>query len=271
MNVANRLDFCRFMAEKEKLEQMIETTTALDEYRSALVNHPLYQKINSINAIQRFMEAHVFAVWDFMSLLKRLQRELTCTTIPWVPIGNPVTRRLINEIVFGEESDVDQNGNPTSHFELYVQAMEAIGADTTAIQTFIQQLDQGESWEKAIVDSGASQAAIQFVHHTMDCVENAAVHVVAGVFTFGREDLIPDMFISIVRELSEKGHAGANTLVYYLERHIEIDGDEHGPMALQMIDELCQGDPSKKEEAIQAAQQALQSRIALWNAIANEI
>ena len=116
---------------------MIETTTHLDEYRSVLVNHPLYNKIDSIDAIQRFMETHVFAVWDFMSLLKRLQLELTCASIPWVPVGNPITRRLINEIVFGEESDVDQNGQAVSHFELYLRAMEDIGANTSAITTFI--------------------------------------------------------------------------------------------------------------------------------------
>ena len=250
---------------------MIETTTHLDEYRSVLVNHPLYNKIDSIDAIQRFMETHVFAVWDFMSLLKRLQLELTCASIPWVPIGNPVTRRLINEIVFGEESDVDQNGQAVSHFELYLRAMENIGADTRAITTFIKQLKQGESWENAIVNSGASQAAVQFVRNTMDCVENAPIHVVAGVFTYGREDLIPDMFISIVRELSEKGKSGAQTLVYYLERHIEIDGDEHGPMALQMIEELCEGDSTKKQESIHAAKQALVSRIELWDAIADTL
>lgn len=250
---------------------MIETTSQLDEYRSALINHPLYNAMNSIDAIQRFMETHVFAVWDFMSLLKRLQLDLTCASIPWTPVGNPVTRRLINEIVFGEESDVDQNGNATSHFELYIKAMEDIGADTSAIKSFIQQLEQGETWEKAIVNSGASQAAKQFVQQTMDCVENDPIHVVAGVFTYGREDLIPDMFISIVRELSEKGHSGANTLVYYLERHIEIDGDEHGPMALQMIDELCEGDPMKEEEANLGAKRALKSRIELWDAIANQI
>ena len=250
---------------------MIETTTHLDEYRSVLVNHPLYNKIDSIDAIQRFMETHVFAVWDFMSLLKRLQLELTCATIPWVPVGNPITRRLINEIVFGEESDVDQNGQAVSHFELYLRAMEDIGADTRAITSFIKQLKQGESWKNAIVNSGASQAAVQFVRNTMDCVENAPIHVVAGVFTYGREDLIPDMFISIVRELSEKGHSGAQTLVYYLERHIEIDGDEHGPMALQMIEELCEGDSTKKQESIHAAKQALESRIELWNAITDTL
>ena len=250
---------------------MIETTTHLDEYRSVLVNHSLYNKINSIEAIQQFMETHVFAVWDFMSLLKRLQIELTCASIPWVPVGNPITRRLINEIVFGEESDVDQNGQAVSHFELYLRAMEDIGANTSAITTFIDQLEQGEKWENALVNSGASQAAVKFVRNTLDCVENAPIHVVAGVFTYGREDLIPDMFISIVRELSEKGHSGAQTLVYYLERHIEIDGDEHGPMALQMIEELCQGDPTKKQESIHAAKQALESRIELWDAIAETI
>lgn len=250
---------------------MIETTTPLDEYRSLLINHPLYNKIDSIDAIQRFMETHVFAVWDFMSLLKRLQLELTCASIPWIPVGNPITRRLINEIVFGEESDVDQNGNAVSHFELYLQAMKDIGANTSPITSFINKLEQGEKWENALVNSGASQAAVQFVRNTMDCVENAPVHVVAGVFTYGREDLIPDMFISIVRELSEKGHSGAQTLVYYLERHIEIDGDEHGPMALQMIEELCQGDAEKKHESIHAAKQALQSRIELWNAINDQL
>ena len=250
---------------------MIETTTHLDEYRSVLVNHPLYNKIDSIDAIRLFMETHVFAVWDFMSLLKRLQLELTCASIPWIPVGNPITRRLINEIVFGEESDVDQNGQAVSHFELYIRAMKDVGADTSAITYFIKQIKQGKSWENALLNSGASQAAIQFVRNTMACVEHAPIHVVAGVFTYGREDLIPDMFISIVRELSEKGHSGAQTLVYYLERHIEIDGDEHGPMAIRMIEELCEGDPTKKQESVHAAKQALENRIELWDAIADTL
>ena len=250
---------------------MIETTTHLDEYRSVLVNHPLYNKIDSIDAIRIFMETHVFAVWDFMSLLKRLQLELTCASIPWIPVGNPITRRLINEIVFGEESDVDQNGQAVSHFELYIRAMKDVGADTSAINSFIKQIKQGKSWENALLNSGASQAAIQFVRNTMACVEHAPIHVVAGVFTYGREDLIPDMFISIVRELSEKGHSGAQTLVYYLERHIEIDGDEHGPMALRMIEELCEGDLTKKQESVHAAKQALENRVELWDAIADTL
>jgi hypothetical protein len=260
-----------FANEKEKLFPMIKTKTQLDELRSTLVDHPLYSSMNSIDSIKRFMEIHVFAVWDFMSLLKRLQLDLTCAATPWTPVGNPVTRRLINEIVLGEESDVDQNNQPMSHFELYLNAMKDIGADTRAIDTFIFHMKNGESWKNALQKSNAHHAAKKFVKGTMDCVENAPIHVVAGVFTYGREDLIPDMFISLVRELSEKGQPGAQTLVYYLERHIEVDGDEHGPMALQMIEELCTGDPTKKEDAINAAKDSLLSRIQLWDAIAKEL
>ncbi len=65
-----------------------------------IVAHSLYNKVNSIDALNTFMEYHVFAVFDFMSLLKALQIHLTQTELPWIPKGNPVTRRFINEIVF---------------------------------------------------------------------------------------------------------------------------------------------------------------------------
>ena len=82
----------------------------------------------------------MFAVWDFMSLLKALQNQLTCTKIPWMPTGDPELRHFINEIVLGEESDVDQNGEYFSHFEMYTNAMRSCGADTSSIEQIVQQM-----------------------------------------------------------------------------------------------------------------------------------
>ena len=95
----------------------------LGSLRAALLDHPLYANVASIADLRRFMEDHVFAVWDFMSLLKRLQQDVTCTRVPWFPADNARAARLINDIVIGEETDVDHDGTYVSHLDLYLRAM----------------------------------------------------------------------------------------------------------------------------------------------------
>ncbi len=243
----------------------------LTSYRDRLLDHPLYTKLTSPESIGIFMTYHAFAVWDFMSLVKSLQQKLTCTTIPWVPIGSASTRRLINEIVWGEESDVDLNGNPASHYELYIKAMNEVGADTRPIESFVGAIQSGTPWEVALETADIPAEIKNFVRFSLDIASEAPAHIVAGVFTYGREDLIPDLFISIVRGLAKQQKASVATLLYYLERHIELDGDEHGPMAIQMIRELCEDDPGRWEEALTYSQKALEYRIRLWDFIAAQI
>jgi hypothetical protein len=242
-------------------------TTSIQNERQQLVDHPLYSKIDSIEALQKFMETHIFAVWDFMSLLKALQIGLTCTTTPWIPTEHRKTRKLINEIVFGEESDVDENGEPMSHFEMYVASMNEIGANTSQIEHFIAQIKQGKTINEAFETINVSNAVKDFVNFTFEQVNSGKLHVIAAVFTFGREDLIPDMFIEIVKNLSENNNLSCKKLIYYLERHIEVDGGEHGPMALTMINELCGNDSEKWEEATNASKKALEYRNKLWNSL----
>lgn len=239
--------------------------------RQQLINHPVYAAIDSLQHLHTFMEHHVYAVWDFMSLLKSLQRSLTSIDIPWVPVGSADTRYLVNEIVLGEESDVDEQGNRTSHFELYIRAMEQCGADTVPILQLIANAQNGASIAGCLTTAGVPAASAEFCRHTFDVVAVGGVHVQAAVFTFGREDLIPGMFITFVNELNRQEGNTVSILKYYLERHIDVDGDHHSHLGYAMTAELCGNDDQKWQEATEAVKAALHSRIGLWNAILQQV
>jgi len=250
------------------LMMMIERIESeLAPFRTKLEEHPVYSAIDTIEDIRLFMEQHVFAVWDFMSLLKQLQNELTCTSIPWQPSGNPAAARLINEIVWGEESDVNKNGVAMSHYEMYIEAMQSLGASTKGIEFLLQEINSGKSIRNAIESSEIPSPIADFLNFTFEVVNTKKAHIISSVFTFGREDLIPDMFIEIIKNLNAADGLDLSDLIYYFERHIEVDADEHGPMALEMVSQLCGDDHEKYQEAIIYSKRALELRIGLWDGI----
>ncbi len=215
--------------------------------------------------VRIFMENHVFAVWDFMSLVKSLQTCLTSVSVPWLPGGDPLSRRLINEIVLDEESDEDGQGGYLSHFELYLQAMAQCGADTSRITAFVEMLDQGETVLKALGRARAPEAAQAFVETTWTIVESKSPHRIAAAFTLGREEIVPDMFQTVIENIQRRFPERMSRFSYYLERHINIDKDRHAPMAARMLERLCGSDPVKWREATESAQTALRARIKLWD------
>lgn len=228
----------------------------LELAQSELCQHPLYENLNSPSALRLFMHYHVFAVWDFMSLLKGLQRGLTCVELPWRPSRAPKeVTRFINEIVLGEESDLDQNGEACDHFSLYLRAMEEIGVDPFAINHFI------ESFDFDYVPEGARS----FVEYNLNLAQSSNLHCIAAAFFYGREKLIPEMFERILKGLGDK-KSECPALVYYLERHIELDGDEHSHLAELCLQKLCQDDPLLLDEAYQTGIKSLQLRAKLWDA-----
>jgi Protein of unknown function (DUF3050) len=239
--------------------------------RKALLEHRLYSRLRNMDDLCLFMQHHAFAVWDFMSLLKALQVRLTCVQVPWFPQGDPQVRRLVNEIVLGEESDVMPGGGAISHFELYLKAMQEAGADPSGIESFIRCLEGGGSIEEAASQTGASASVTAFLKNTFSVIEQGRVHEIAAAFTYGREDLIPELFTQLVESLDSRFPGKLSMLRYYLDRHIALDGDEHGEMGRVMVDLLCNGDPLREEQAKQAAMNALQSRLLLWDGIAAEL
>jgi hypothetical protein len=252
------------------VRELQKLKSEIHPYREELLAHPLYLKLNSKEAIQIFMEQHVFAVWDFMSLVKALQIKLTSVQLPWKPVGSASSRRLINEIIWGEESDVDQYGNPSSHFELYINAMKQIGSNTSEIESLVESCSL-DSISFDINKLTISDNTKDFVNFTFQKIKENKVHELAALFTFGREDLIPDMFIEIVKTVEKQTGSSLSELIYYLERHIEVDGGEHGPMALQMIQDLCGNDEQKWQEATKVSIEALKMRMHLWDGVLKEI
>lgn len=252
-------------------EQLNFLSTRIEPLRQQLTDHPLYTAVKTLEDLQTFQESHIWAVWDFMSLLKALQRSLTCVDVPWIPVGNSETRYLINEIVVGEESDVDPDGNRLSHFELYLKAMEQAGANTSQMKNLIAELASGCQLGEALATINIPEGSRQFIHFTFDLIRKGRLHETAAVFTYGREDLIPDMFIALVRQLRDQSPEKLNLFTYYLERHIEVDGDHHSHLAKAMTAELCGSDNQKWAEATLAVEAALQARIALWDSVYDQI
>ena len=241
----------------------------ISSLRQELKSHRLYEQLETIDDIKIFTQDHVFAVWDFMSLLKALQIELTCVTIPWIPRKKGKLTQFINEIALAEESDVDLSGESKSHFEMYLDAMGHMGSDTQKIEIFMSKITQNISVSEALDIAEVPDAVKNFVMLTFKTIYSNDAHKIASAFTFGREDLIPDMFIEIIQQTHEQ--ESFKDFLYYLNRHVELDGDSHGPLSLEMIVELCGDDQQKWSEVLATAKASLEVRISLWDYIADSI
>jgi hypothetical protein len=219
------------------------------------------------------MEDHVFAVWDFISLLKRLQQDMTCTRVPWLPADNSKAARLINDIVIGEETDVDPDGLYVSHLELYLRAMENVGASTAQFDTFCSMVRAGDPVEVVLTRIAVAQHVHAFVTHTMDLASTRTTEEDLAAFFYGREDIIPEMFHRLLKTLYGAKHDEHDLrhFIYYVDRHIELDGDSHGPKGKELLEDLLRNSRDKAKRIMLAACSSLEARIALWNGTVSKL
>ena len=242
----------------------------LGPLQKALAEHPVYQSVRGIDHLRCFMGHHIYPVWDFMSLLKYLQHTLAPAAWPWQPSVNPSLSRLVNEIVCGEESDEclpDASGRKVyaSHFDIYLNAMREVGADTVRPLQFFEQV-RGRGLDSALSAHIAPTPCVEFMRATFGFIATGKPHVVAAAFALGREEIVPAMFCTLLERMGI-GAGEAPAFHYYLQRHLHLDQEIHGPLAMEMLTVLCAGDAVKLREAQEAATAALQARIRFWDAV----
>jgi hypothetical protein len=243
---------------------------SLADARRELIAHPIYGEIATADDIRTFMKHHVFAVWDFFSLLKRLQGEVTCVTTPWRPRPYAEHGRFVMEIVLSEETDADLGGGYTSHFELYRRAMDECGADARPIDAFVARVEAGVDPFEALHDDAIPDSVRSFVGHTLEVALHGSPVTVAASFCHGRESLLPDV-LGVLRASIGDLLGDAPVFAHYIDRHIELDHDEHGPLALRLLAALTGGDPELEAQAELVGVDAVLARGRLWNGIVDEI
>jgi hypothetical protein len=251
----------------------ISKFSGVPELKKRLDRHPVYGTVRNIDDLRSFMEHHVYSVWDFMSLLKYLQHSVAPANVPWMPTGNAAetsAQRFINEIVLGEETDEglpDAKGKPTfvSHFDLYIGAMEEVGADTQPVKAFLKSV-QRNGIERALKIAKIPEPSRQFMQTTFGFIDSGKTHLVAAAFALGREQVIPGMFRALLTDMNISKKK-APLFYYYLERHIHLDDEFHGPLSIRLLGHLCDGSDVKLRAAAKAGREAIEARIALWDGV----
>jgi hypothetical protein len=251
--------------------RMADLLSALAPLEKRLAEHPVYDRMRTLEDVQVFMSHQIFAVWDFMTLLKSLQGRLTSTTLPWRPVGDATTRRLINELVLSEESDEFGTGQYASHYEIYLQAMSQAGASHASIQSLVESGETSSSAADVVAAAALPEAVRSFVSHTWRVAVSLEDHSVAAAFALGRETLLSTLFERLVASLPTTAASNLTGLQGYLNRHIELDGEVHNTLSLRMLSLLCGDDDQKWKDALVVAQTSLEVRIALWDGVVTEL
>lgn len=213
-----------------------------------VVDHPVYSRIITPDALKIYMQRHVYFVLDFMFLVKSIQNEYTNTSPIWFPrmmkSDNAMIGHYINEIVTTEETDVKFGGK--SHLEYYIEAMKEAKADTSDIESVLCNLKKGTPDRILDIQNVYARDIFRQVCRLGD---SGKVYAALGVFAVARENIIPEMFTNIVKTIDSEFPGNFTKLRTYLDRHIELDSEEHGPMSSLMLKAI----PSEWEESARIA------------------
>ena len=241
----------------------------LNDLRHKISAHPLFKNKLKPKHICKFMESHIFAVWGFMSILKSLQKMITPNNLPWMPNKNTKNGlvNFVNEIILCEESDYIEGIGFISHFEIYLLAMKNMGARNDQLDKLTSRINNKGYNEKYLDSIDATAEVKSFLKHDLEVSMNGTLPEIVGAFTLAREKVIPNMFSYILPAIKET--SASKYLITYLERHIDIDGDRHGPLSMKLLDTSC----GKKQLSLAyvTAVKSLELRLSVWDKVYEDI
>ncbi len=251
------------------MDNLVRNKKKLSELKHKITTHPLFAHKLEPKQVCKFMESHIFAVWGFMSILKSLQKKIAPNYLPWIPNENTKNGLInfVNEIVLCEESDYIEGIGFVSHFEIYLMAMEQMGAKSDHLHKLITRIIDNGYDEKYLDDADTSDEVKNFLKYDLEVSFNGTLPEIIGVFTLGREKVIPNMFSYILTAIEDR--SSTNHLITYLQRHIDIDGDRHGPLSMKLLDVYC--DNAQLSLAYTSAIKSLELRLSVWDRVYAEI
>ncbi|NVJ59807.1 MAG: DUF3050 domain-containing protein [Gammaproteobacteria bacterium] len=235
---------------------------------NSLNNHPLFNCIHFIEDLKVFMEHHIFTVWGYLSLLKAMQCNLTCASAPWIPVGDPSIRRMINELVCREESNELVGGLST--FEWYLQSMSDCNANTSSINKMIDSLSHGEH---SFLDlSYLSSPLKNYIITIQQIIKNGSLREIAAAFSAEQSVRLPKPFIKATSSLNKQHPKQTKSFHYYIksyyqERYVKEDFTKHGTLTLSLLVRLCNNNNNKYRDCLSVIEQILESKLLLWNSI----
>jgi hypothetical protein len=229
--------------------------------------HPLINALTTRAALDCFMTHHVFAVWDFVCLLKTLYARIGCVSVPWFPPQDADSVHFLSSILLDEESDqLPHHPERCAHFDLYRHAMQQCGANTQPIVQFLYRLQQGHTLAQALQASEIPLAARRFVESTW-AFFTEPTPAIAAAFVFGREAMVPQLFTPLLAQMERHAIPRCGLFKDYLTRHIAIDSAAHYPQALKMLEHLCRDSAEDWRMVQKAAEQALTERLRFLSGI----
>ncbi len=239
-----------------------------ERYFQMLESHKLYDRIFDDYSLRLFVEYHVVCVWAYNYLLRDIYQELVSMIQPLNSQSQKEAIRLISETILEEEVEEQNDGSLLSHLEIYLEAMQALGADVGPILSFFDMQESGSTWEEALEEARFPPAVARYAQG-LGRMFARPLHERAAVLFYEGEPFIPDTFLNRLGQLGAK-HS-VNRLLDYFERHIEGLKRPGFSASGRLVEIFCGDNPQLNDEAEKAAEEVMRLRVDLWNNLADQL